>query len=264
MNHGNRNKAPLVLVVEDEIKLASIMIDYLVAKGYRSHHIADGAHAVEWVRANKPSLILLDIMLPNKDGIAICREVRAFSSIPILMVTAKVEEIDRLIGLEIGADDYICKPFSPREVVARVSANLRRVALSQNQHQDNAGTTAEPYSSHNQPTDNTSYKVLSVDQSDHSMDINVDKMLASVNGKAADLTAVEFRLLNKMASKPGQIFSRTQLIEASYNDNRIVSERTVDSHIKKLRKQLCYVAAECAIVQSVYGVGYKVEITAVE
>lgn len=116
-----------ILVVEDERKLASVVIDYLAKEHYKTHHIEDGNLVVPWVRDNSPSLILLDIMLPNKNGIEICREIRQFSDIPILMVTARVDEINRLLGLEIGADDYICKPFSPREVVARVKANLRRV-----------------------------------------------------------------------------------------------------------------------------------------
>lgn len=234
-----------ILVVEDERKLASVVIDYLAKEHYKTHHIEDGNLVVPWVRDNSPSLILLDIMLPNKNGIEICREIRQFSDIPILMVTARVDEINRLLGLEIGADDYICKPFSPREVVARVKANLRRVdalTLAREQAIINNSNSEAP---------NNQDPLLRIDQK---------KMQAHLSGKVVDLTAVEFRLLEKMASHPGQIFSRAQLIDAAYQDNRIVSERTVDSHIKKLRKQLNEADPTSPIIQSVYGVGYKVEL----
>lgn len=240
--NDNNPSSYTILVVEDEQKLASVMIDYLTKEQFKSHHIDDGANVVEWVREHSPSLILLDIMLPNKDGITICTEIREFSSVPILMVTARVDEIDRLLGLDIGADDYICKPFSPREVVARVKANLRRAnqapQLAVNTQSDlGAGTNIIP--------------LLSIDDK---------KMQVRLSGNPVELTAVEFRLLDKMAGAPGQIFSRAQLIDASYQDNRIVSERTVDSHIKKLRKQLQLADPDSPIIQSVYGVGYKVEL----
>ncbi len=232
----NKSSTETILVVEDEHKLASVMIDYLASQQFQTHHIDDGGKVVDWVKANKPALILLDIMLPNKDGMQICREIREFSNVPILMVTARVDEIDRLLGLEIGADDYICKPFSPREVVARVRANLRRVAASQQDAQADKNYEQSP------------------------LVIDSKKMQVMLYDKNVALTAVEFRLLEKMASHPGQIFSRAQLIDASYEDNRIVSERTVDSHIKKLRKHLQDAAPDKAIIQSVYGVGYKVEL----
>ena len=117
---------PTILIVEDEPKLASLLRDYLVHAGYAAYCLTQGVEVVPWVRQHAPPLILLDLMLPGKDGMEVCRELRAFSAIPIIMVTARVEEIDRLLGLEFGADDYICKPFSPREVVARVKAVLRR------------------------------------------------------------------------------------------------------------------------------------------
>ena len=247
----------LIAVIEDEVKLASVLIDYLTARGYQTHHIADGAHAVQWIEEKQPDLVLLDIMLPNKDGVTICKEVRTFSAVPILMVTAKVEEIDRLLGLEIGADDYICKPFSPREVVARVAANLRRVAQAK-QLLPNKEKIENLEANTSATLDQAHYTLYSDEGNKLCVDTN--KMLVQVNDKSVELTAVEFRLLDKMASKPGQIFSRAQLIEASYNDNRIVSERTVDSHIKKLRKQINRVAPECTVIHSVYGVGYKIEI----
>ncbi len=124
------NHDPLILIVEDEPKLAQLMIDYLQASNYRTHHIADGNDVLNYVQHSPPDLMLLDLMLPGRDGLTLCREIRRFSELPIIMVTARTEEIDRLLGLEIGADDYICKPFSPREVVARVKTILRRVKRS--------------------------------------------------------------------------------------------------------------------------------------
>lgn len=214
-----------ILIVEDEVKLASLLSDYFSLSHFDSHCIHDGADVIDWVKANKPAAILLDIMLPNKDGMTICKELRQFTNVPILMVTAKVEEIDRLLGLEIGADDYICKPFSPREVVARVKAVLRR-------------------SQHNQTTSTT----FQLDESRYQV---------NYNGSTLDLTAVEFQLLKPLFQDPGRIYSREQLMKNMYEDNRIVSDRTIDSHIKKLRKKLNRLAPEQDLIQSVYGVGYK-------
>jgi len=166
-------------------------------------------------------------MLPGEDGLGICRRVRAFSQVPVLLVTARVEEIDRLLGLELGADDYICKPFSPREVVARVKAVLRRTAAG-------ATPAADPVS------------------------LDAERFDARVRGRPLTLTPVEFRLLHKLAGQPGRVFSRSQLIDALYLDNRVVSDRTVDSHVKNLRRKL----AEAGVdpVSSVYGVGYRYEV----
>jgi len=172
--------------------------------------------------------VLLDLMLPGKDGLAICREVRDFSTVPIIMVTARIEEIDRLLGLEIGADDYICKPFSPREVVARVKAVLRRTA-------DGAPPGAG---------------LLQLDELRYE---------ARIADQPVALTAVEFQLLKLLAAEPGRIFSRNHLMDRIYPDHRIVSDRTIDSHIKKLRRKLETAAPELEIIHSVYGVGYKVE-----
>jgi two-component system response regulator BaeR len=218
-----------VLIVEDEIKLAELLNDYLHSSDFETHIISDGALVVDWVREHKPDAILLDIMLPNKDGIEICKEIRGFSFLPILMLTARVEEIDRLLGLELGADDYICKPFSPREVVARVKAVLRRV--------DNAMTNetkAKP-----------------------KIELIPSQFCILVNGQRCSLTAVEFQLLYTLASRPHQVFSRNQLMDAVYQDYRIVNERTIDSHIKKLRKKLDAALPQTPLVESVYGVGYK-------
>tara|TARA_R110001592_G_scaffold66678_1_gene204825 strand:+ start:769 stop:1434 length:666 start_codon:yes stop_codon:yes gene_type:complete len=220
----------MILIVEDEQKLAQLLNDYLIQAGYETEIIRDGAGVVEWVSKSKPELILLDIMLPNKSGIDICKEIRSFSSVPIIMVTAKVEEIDRLLGLELGADDYVCKPYSPREVIARIKAILRR----------------------------TNTESMMLDASVLEMDSL--KYKAIYMGRVLALTAIEFHLLALMKSEPGRIFSRQQLMDSAYNDHRIVSERTIDSHIKKLRKKLRDVSEDKELVQSVYGVGYRFEL----
>ncbi len=229
----NTSTKPTVLVVEDETRLADIVIEYLHSAELATHHLADGNAVIPWIKAHQPALVLLDIMLPNRDGIDICRELRQFSDIPVLMVTARADEIDRILGLEIGADDYICKPFSPRELVARVRANLRR----------HGAITARPAAT------------------DPALQIDRDKLQVSSGGNRVQLTAVEFRLLEHLAAHSGVIFSRSQLIDACYTDHRVVSERTIDSHIKKLRQQLQQLLPENNLIQSVYGVGYKYDPT---
>lgn len=161
----------------------------------------------------------------------VCRAVRAFSNVPIVMVTARVEEIDRLLGLELGADDYICKPFSPREVVARVKAILRR---SQGISSGEAATAR--------------------------LVLDAEKYTAVLDGNPLDLTPVEFRLLNIMHGSPGRVFSRDQLLNAIYDDHRVVTDRTVDSHIKNLRKKMQAISSDEDIIRSIYGVDYKLQI----
>jgi len=220
-----------VLVVEDEPGLAEVLADYLGASGYAAQVMNEGNQVVERVREAPPDLILLDLMLPGKDGLTICREVRAFSAVPIIMVTARVEEIDRLLGLELGADDYICKPYSPREVVARVRAVLRR----------SDGTLPQA-------------------EAEAPLVLDGDKFEARLHGQLLELTPVEFRLLDTLAGQPGRVFSRDNLMEHLYDDYRIVTDRTVDSHIKNLRRKMEAVRGECKnMIRSVYGVGYKLE-----
>ncbi len=220
-----------VLIIEDEQKLAQLLDDYMVAASYNTHQINDGGLAVEWIKANQPDLVLLDLMLPNKDGITICRELRNFSNVPVIMLTAKIEEIDRILGLEIGADDYICKPFSPREVVARVKAHLRRADLG------------------NQTQTNVQESFVALDR---------ERFVAVINGKDLILTPVEFRLLERMTTAPSRVFSRSSLMNNLYDDHRVVTDRTIDSHIKNLRKKLA-TRCESELIHSVYGVGYKWE-----
>ena len=219
-----------VLVVEDEPKIAQLLVDYLLQAAYSAHHIGHGEEVVPWVRRHDPQLILLDVMLPGKDGMSICREIRCFSDVPIVMVTARVEEIDRLLGLKLGADDYICKPFSPREVVARVRAILRRVD--------------------SQRSSGGEYLGIVLDREQHR---------AHVNGHPLDLTPVEFRLLGVLFTHPGRVFSRNQLMDLVYEDSRAISDRTVDSHIKNLRRKVREFQPGEEVIRTVYGVGYKLE-----
>lgn len=227
-----------ILIVEDEPKLAALLADYLRAAGYATRHVADGAAVIDAVRAAMPDLLLLDRMLPGRDGADICRELRTFSQVPVIMLTAKVEEVDRLLGLQLGADDYICKPFSPREVVARVQAILRRAGQWQ------AGAPAASPAPAPVPVP----AGLVIDDAAYS---------ASFGGQPLDLTPVEFRLLKTLAGHPGQVFSRNQLMDRLYDDYRVVTDRTVDSHIRNLRKKLDAVSGEREIIRSIYGVGYR-------
>ena len=214
----------LILIVEDEKQLAAILGDYLSASGFATAWLDQGNGVASWIRENRPDLVLLDLMLPGRDGVEICKDIRSFSNIPIIMVTARIEEIDRILGLELGADDYICKPFSPREVVARVKAVLRR----------SAGTDI-PF---------------------HGLHLDEAKMRASLHGRPLELTTVEFKMLSFIVAHPGRIYSRDQLIEQIYQDQRIVSDRTIDSHIKKLRRKIENVEPGCSLIRSVYGAGY--------
>ena len=222
------NPSPTILVVEDEPKLAALVADYLKAASYEAHCLENGLEVVPWVKRHAPDLMVLDLMLPGRGGLDICREVRAFSDLPIIMVTARVEEVDRLIGLEAGADDYLCKPFSVRELVARVKALLRRPR-----------SAALPKES-----------PLVLDESRHA---------ALLDGKALDLTPVEFRLLAALAAAPGRVFSRDALLEKLYADHRVVTDRTVDAHVKNLRRKIDEIRPGADLVRSIYGVGYKLE-----
>ncbi len=218
----------LILIVEDAEELAKLLSDYLQRADYATHCLYEGKGVIQWVKDHNPDLILLDLMLPGRDGIEICRELRTFSQTPLIMVTAKIDEHDRLLGLDIGADDYICKPFSPREVVARVKTVLRRFA-------------------------NTT-------RLSSCLQLDKDKLQATIHGKPLQLTVVEFHLLALLASHPGRVFSRIQVIEQIYPDRRTVSDRTIDSHIKKLRKKISDIH-DSELIHSVYSAGYKFQDT---
>ena len=215
-----------ILIVEDEPKIASLLQDYLQAQGGYATRVLDrGDTVLASVRHDPPALVLLDLMLPGLDGIEVCKQIRAESALPIIMVTARVEEIDRLLGLELGADDYICKPFSPREVVARVKAVLRRTEF------EAAGKPG-----------------LVIDEG---------RFTASYRGQVLNLTPVEFALLRTLSGQAGRVFSRDQLMNEMYSDYRVVSDRAVDTHIKNLRRKLQAVGEGEELIESVYGLGYR-------
>ena len=229
MNTNTSSAQGHILIVEDEPRLAAILGDYLTASSYTHHWVSNGLDAVAAFRTEKPDLVLLDLMLPGRGGMDICRELRLNNQTPIIMITALVEEIDRLIGLETGADDYICKPFSPREVVARINAVLRRHRYFPN--------IATP-------------DVLIIDEASYR---------ASVYGKELDLTPIEFNLLHFFYQSQGRVFSRDQVLAQIYPDHRIVTDRTVDTHVKNLRKKLAEAGGSEEWIVSIYGVGYKME-----
>jgi len=221
--------AARILIVEDEPKIARLAADYLNAAGYETVLVHRGDEAEARFQEGAFNLVVLDLMLPGIDGLTLCRALRAQSTVPIIMVTARVEEVDRLLGLEVGADDYLCKPFSPRELVARVKAQLRR--------QDWARGTPK-----------------------RGLDLQEDALRAVYEGVAADLTRVEFRILSALLAQEGVILSRDQLIAAAYEDHRVVSDRTIDTHMKNLRKKLMTVMGDAMGIRSVYGVGYRWEV----
>lgn len=224
-----------ILIVEDEDKIAKILSNYLENDGYTVSTLSEGTHAVQIIKDTPPHFVILDLMLPGKDGLSICREVREFSNVPILILTARVDEIDRLVGLETGADDYVCKPFLPREVVARVKTILRRV--------DSAPST-----------------IANEDMLEYG-DIKMypNQFKCVVNEQNLELTPVEFRLLKSLMERPGFVYSRDKLMRSSYADDRIVSDRTIDSHIKNLRHKLSDVSDADEVIHSIYGIGYKFE-----
>lgn len=217
-----------ILVVEDEEKIARVVLEYLEDAGYEAIWHSEGEQAAQVALDMAADLVVLDLMLPGKDGLEVCREIKQIRDLPIVMVTARVEEIDRLLGLELGADDYVCKPFSPRELIVRIKNILRRV--------------------NNQPVgDGNRYGGISVDR---------ERFEASLEDIVLDLTPVEFRILSGLLEKPGRVLSRENLMQIAYTDGRYVSGRTIDTHIKNLRAKL---KSAGELIRSVYGVGYKLE-----
>jgi two-component system response regulator BaeR len=221
------NSQPLVLIAEDEAKLASVLADYLHQQQFRTKIVGDGRRVVGSVKEQSPELLLLDLNLPHRNGFDICREIRTFSQLPILMITARTEEVDRLQGFNLGADDYICKPFSPSEVIARVRAVLRRA----------------------QPASLIASGLV----------IDEPAFRATLDNKTLNLTPVEFKLLKTLAAAPRRVFSREQLIDALYSDGREVVDRTIDSHIRNLRRKLAEQKPATEWIESVYGVGYRLQ-----
>ena len=216
-----------ILIVEDEARLAEILEDYLKREGYRTERAKDGGRALELWRAANPDLILLDIMLPVLDGLEVARRVRQESDVPIIMLTARDDEVDKLVGLGLGADDYVVKPYSPREVVARVKAVLRR----------SKGVMLAP----------EVYRV-------GLLEVNLASFEARCNGELLDLTTSELKLLGLLAKEPGRVRQRPELLAVTGDAESFADERTVDAHIKNIRRKL----GECGEqIETVRGVGYK-------
>ncbi len=226
----NQTMNELILVVDDEPKITKIARDYLERNGFRVAVAGDGVTALAAARTDRPDLVVLDLNLPGMDGLDVCRTLRRESNVPIIMLTARVEEMDRLIGLELGADDYITKPFSPRELVARVRAVLRRVQ----------GAV--------QPSGLLQFGDLQIDETGRSV---------LVRGESIQLTRIEFNLLSLMARHPGQAFSRAQLLDRLHGVSHDGYDRSVDAHVKNLRRKLEDDPANPIYVQTVYGIGYK-------
>jgi len=222
----NSATARRVLVVEDDAKIARLLLDYLRNEGYEASSEVDGRAALRQVEQSSPDLVILDLMLPGLDGIGVCKAVRRFSDVPILMLTARVDEVDRLLGLDTGADDYVCKPFSPREVMARVRALLRRA-----EGRVSAGPI--PWA------------------------VDDDAQRITWAGNLLPLTPLEFRLLKRLISYPGRVYSREQLLDGVHADLRDSNDRTIDSHIKNLRRKIQAIDPDCECIASVYGVGYR-------
>jgi DNA-binding response OmpR family regulator len=219
-----------ILVVEDEMKIARTLRDYLEVAGFEVSVVGDGSAALASARGNRPDLIVLDLGLPGMDGLDVARELRRGSTTPIVMVTARSEESDRIVGLELGADDYLVKPFSPKELVARVRAVLRRTSGD--------GARAEILRSGD-------------------VEMDVPKMRARVDGRPVDLTPTEFQLLATFLRAPGRVFTRGQLLDALHGVAMESYERAIDAHVKNLRRKIEPDARRPRYVLTVHGVGYR-------
>jgi two-component system alkaline phosphatase synthesis response regulator PhoP len=219
-----------ILVIDDEPKILQIARDYLENAGYRVIEAGDGQGALQRAQSEQPDLVVLDLGLPGMDGLDVCRQLRRNSDVPIIMLTARGEESDKLVGLELGADDYIVKPFSPKEMVARVRAVLRRFDRAQ------------------EPGD-----VLRAGQ----IELDIPRMCLSVAGREVELTPTEFDLLAALAAQPGRIFSRAQLLDAIHGVAIESYERAIDAHVKNIRRKIEPDPRQPRYVLTVYGVGYK-------
>ncbi len=217
-----------VLIVEDEPKIGEITKAYLERDGYQATHVLTGGEALDRL-SDGYDLVILDLMLPDMDGEEICRSVREHSDIPIIMVTAKSDEDDRVAGLGLGADDYVVKPFSPRELVARVTALLRRTMRTSSTMKFNGGR----------------------------LEVDLEKMVVSLDGKKITLTPTEFKILLTLADRPEVVMSRLQLVNQAQGYGFEGYERTVDAHVKNLRQKIERVPKRPEFIKTVYGMGYK-------
>lgn len=215
-----------ILVVEDDRKIAELIANYLRSDGFKANTVGNGLDAVHQIREQQPDLVILDWMLPGLDGVSVCKAVRAFSDVPILMLTARIDELDRLLGLDTGADDYVCKPFSPREVVARVRSLLRR-------SEGRLIASSIPW--------------------------RIDEASFRINWRGAllPLTRLEFLMFRLLLSRPGRVFSRAHLLQSVYDELRDISDRAIDTHIKNLRRKIQVIEPDFDCITTVYGVGYR-------
>lgn len=220
-----------ILIAEDEEKIAKVVCDYLEQSGFKTTCLFNGDKVINHIKNKTPDLVILDIMLPGIDGMTLCKEIRTFSNLPIIMMTARVEEVDRLVGFELGADDYICKPFSPRELVARVKAVLKR-GVSESGH----------------PMKDLSHGPIVINESSRKV---------TVSGKEVKLTPNEYGLLVAMIRNPGHVFSRNELLNLVQGYQYEGYDRTIDSHIKNLRKKINRALPGMEFISSIYGVGYR-------
>lgn len=232
MNTVMNTASPKILIVEDETDLAALILDYATAHGYQAQVIHNGATALAYLKTHPVDFLILDLMLPDLDGLSLCRQLRTFSSIPVIMVTAKVEEIDRILGLEIGADDYLCKPFSPRELMARVKTILKRTEPPTSVSQGSLAIT--PY-----------------------LEIDHQARCITLQSQVLELTRSEYLLLVHFATHIGQVFSRAQLLDIANQDSLGSSDRAIDSHVKNLRKKLNQILPDTNPIHSIYGLGYR-------
>jgi len=219
-----------ILIVEDEPAIAEVLCAYCTNAGFTVKHLDSGRSVLDYIKENNVDLVLLDLMLPDVDGITLCKSTRLFSEVPIIMITAKNEEIDRLIGLEIGADDYICKPFSPREVIARIKVILKRAG-------------------------NLTSKLIR----QSGFELDTEKYSATLNNQDLGLTPIEFKLLERFLKSINKVFSRQEIIDSVYSGFDDVSDRNIDTHVKNIRKKINKIAPSLNPIISVYGIGYKME-----
>jgi DNA-binding response OmpR family regulator len=221
----------MILVVEDEMRIARVMRDYLQHAGFEVLVTGDGDSALAAARRSRPDLVVLDLGLPGRDGLDVTRELRRTSNVPIVVVTARGEESDRIVGLELGADDYVVKPFSPKELVARVRAVLRRTASARDGGPEVIRAAG--------------------------VEVDVPRMRVMVDGRAVELTPTEFQLVRTLVREPGRVFTRSQLLDAVHGVALESYERAIDAHVKNIRRKLEPLPGRPRFILTVHGVGYR-------
>lgn len=217
-----------ILIVDDDAPTSALLSDFLQSQGFSTTVVMNGLHVEPEVRRSGPALVLLDVTLPGMDGLDVCHQVRRFSAVPIIMMSARTEEIDRTLGLEVGADDYVCKPYSFREMAARIKAQLRRA-------EGRVGASSVR----------------------HGFRIDESGRRIACDEQWLSLTTQEYRVLRKLLSRPGHVFSRDELLDSPDKMDRCVSDRAVDSHVKNLRRKIEAVRPQGGSIVSIYGVGYR-------